>query len=252
MKKLFYLGITSLLSLTIACKKEPVVLQQNPEYIEQDNILAQIDFRCKHELDTTIDTYFRGTLNNQPICYYDGVDGQKAYQGLVNVVTSSTPNFSIENSKLNKQFWLGFDRFSLGDPNGQCLQFVNPISGDSTIKGWIEKKIIPNKELLILDRTNSGGAPYDKVDGFIIYLFTTGNLNAIKPGYLGQVSSVAGTQSKKSYFKPISVKKGNINGFEYYDLEFDLRCELYKNRYAQDADALFGVLEGKYHTRLWL
>ena len=45
---------------------------------------------------------------------------------------------------------------------------------------------------------------------------------------------------------------GNLSGFEYYDLEFELRCELYKNRYNADPDALFGVLEGKYHTRLWL
>lgn len=133
-----------------------------------------------------------------------------------------------------------------GVPKRHSLQFTSSITQDSTLKGFVEKHFIENKEIRILDRANSGGAPYDKVEGFIIQLYGMGTER------LGQASTATGVQTSKSFFKPIKVEKGSVAGFDYYDLVFDLRCDLYKFRQQEQKQVLFGVLEGKYYTRIWI
>jgi hypothetical protein len=247
MKHLFFI---CLLLTTLSCKEHIEPTPVKPEYIDQDKTFSEVVFDCENADTSSITTYFQGTLSGKPFCTYDGVTGHEAYEGLITSFLSSSPVFNTNGSgtKLVRQLWLGFGIFKL-TANSHSLQFTSSITQDSTLKDYVENHFIEDKQITILDLTNSGGAPYDKVEGFIINLYARGTFDR---SHLGQISTSYGTQRGKTYFKPVIVKKGSLAGFPYYDLVFDLRCELYKYRYGNDPDALYGVLEGKYHTRIWI
>jgi hypothetical protein len=217
--------------------------------VDDDKAFADVVLYCQIGDKDLVLSYFEGKLNGKDLCYFDGIDYHRFREGMFTSFLKSSPNFLVNgtdpDAKLVKQLWLGCDYLNINEPKEHGLQFVSSITKDTTVQLYVEKYFIPGKTVRILDRQNSGGAPYDKVEGMMINLFAKGNTT------FGQISTTYGTQSPQSYFKVLSVKEGVIFGNHYYDLVFDIRCDLFKYRVKEHPDALFGVLEGQYHTRLF-
>jgi hypothetical protein len=246
-KKIILLALLIITMVIYSCKKEPVstpIVDPNSKY---EKAFTETNFDCKQDVDAS--NYFKGKLNGKEICYYDGIDYHRVVNKLQYKFITNKPEFFVNgkdpNAKYGYVLYLGFDNFLLEkDKNAFAIE-SNFTQKDSLLGEYIEKNFAEGKTLNILDKFNSGGFPYDTKEGYIIELFCVASAaNSTNAAVYTSVSTVAGGQSKDSYFKVSSLKKRLILGATVYDIKFDLKCELYKNW--RENPELYGILEGQY------
>ena len=199
----------------VGCGKEYV-----HEHASSDTYIHLLD---NLNLDCSIDTsvnYFRGTVLNQDVCHYDGIDGRELHFGIYNRFTTSSPELStgtvIEGIRRFAKFTIRLSPVVTGE---EFVEIITPVYA-------IERDTLEYLDSLFSIEYHPV-ASAEEEDKFIIQLVFIDVINSeINGGLRFKISTIFGAQ-RESYVRFRKVKKTEEPDGIYYHIEMELQCNLY-------------------------
>jgi hypothetical protein len=243
--KIKYL-ILILLTINLGCEKE--LTQGEKDRLVAANKLETTRFKCN---GGNSDYFFRGTINKDSICYYDNTENYLMYNGLgTSTISGNTLSVGSNSNNTGTYFLnLSFNQIYNRDSNFTTIDIIaphikpskTPIDVKTFVDSFLKEGFLP-----ILDNKSSELEKF-KIVVNILHAKNNGHLSI-------DLTTSLGSQAT-SYLKCTQIEEKKEFGKTYYDLAFDLSCNLYCYNYSSKNYTdilLYGRLKGVFKTKLFL
>ena len=206
-----------LLILTVfltACAKEPVHKHASSDTYKF--LLDNLELDCSSDTSTN---YFRGTILDQDVCHYDGVDGRVLGFGISTKFTTPSPEFTtgVEITDARRLAWFSIwhSPFITGE---EFIEIEAPVYA-------IGRDTLDYLDSLFSIEYHPVASSKEEEDKFTISLVFV-DVRWSTGGLAFSISSVFGAQ-RESYVRFRKVKKTEEPDGIYYHIEMELQCNLY-------------------------
>jgi hypothetical protein len=223
MRSLFI--ILSCLVVITSCQKEGRIW---PDRIKIEDIEVHENLLRSHQKNCdkfTSGPHFKGALDGEEFCIFDGIDDYEQYQQISSVFFTSGPEVGPNDSLSRYRLEWGFKRKF--DPQNNVKKYAHAIlislekTDNLSISGFIDKYIQVGD--LKLKRAEIPFS-YDPelLDGFVISYEWT------KTGFTNRaVTSSIRLDPEEAYLRCTKLVKERTPEGYHYSMEFEMRCKLY-------------------------
>ncbi|MEO1518242.1 MAG: hypothetical protein AAFV95_24695 [Bacteroidota bacterium] len=213
MKKLLFLPLALL--MLFSCKDDDDPSPREIRYQIYQEFLDGLEFDCPS--DSTSAYYFKGAINGEQACYYDGIDGVEVSFGFLSKFETSGSSTSDSVFNVRQGANLLFVPFPL--ENGE--EFIDLIfpcfeRGKSRIE-YIEALFAIENHQILSDQLED--------NGFEVMLNLM-ELRGKNEGVTYPLSTRWGPQPN-SYLRLRKAERSRIDDTIYYEIEMELACDLY-------------------------
>lgn len=206
-----------LLIIVSSCKEELTIEQESLNQCRE-----LIEFTCS---EITSNSFFSGTMNGIDFCVSDGSDGYSQFNVISRSFTTNTDGGSKSEELSGFNFGFSPPAVASIEPLKPDVSILTPMVKGAALKPheYIDR-FVKMGDLELRDKNK------DRTSGFTFYIWWgcefSDEENRLE--YIStSLSTTNSTLSDNTVFKVVNLKKETLPDFHFYDITFEIECDLY-------------------------